>query len=167
VTSILEAGTHVRVRLAKLSPPDVEYPAVVIDDDGNHVVVRGPWAEQGSRDLGFVVFEPGDVFTEHYWRDRWYSIKEVRSAQGALKGWYCDVARPVRLAGSIVVSEDLALDLWVSADLQTVIRLDEEEFMASGLADTDPVAVSHARAAMAALERLAQNGFEGITTDAR
>ena len=27
------------------------------------------------------------MFTEHYWRDRWYSIKEVRSQRGSLKGF--------------------------------------------------------------------------------
>ena len=25
------------------------------------------------------------MFTEHYWRDRWYSIKEVRDHGGILK----------------------------------------------------------------------------------
>ena len=29
-----------------------------------HVVVRAPWGEQDPRDLGFVRFERGDVFTE-------------------------------------------------------------------------------------------------------
>jgi len=159
MTDALHAGSPVRVRLAKLVHPDVEYDAVVISDDGNHLVVRGPWAEPEPRDLGFVRFEPGDVFTEHYWRDRWYSIKEVRGDGGVRKGWYCDVARPVRVEGTELVSADLELDLWVSADGRQILHLDEDEFAASGLAETDPEAATQARRAMAELERLARTGF--------
>lgn len=155
----LAPGTRVCVRLVKHVHSDVEYDAVVISDDGTHLVVRGPWAEEAPRDLGFVRFEPGDVFAEHYWRDRWYSIKEVRNASGVLKGWYCDVTRPVRVDDSLVVSDDLDLDLWVSADGRTILRLDEDEFASRGLADTDPALAARAREALAELERLASHQF--------
>jgi predicted RNA-binding protein associated with RNAse of E/G family len=149
----------VTVRLAKPEGDDVRYPVEVLADDGNHIVVHGPWADPEPRDLGFAVFEPGDMFTEHYWRDRWYSVKEVRTATGALKGWYCDVARPVRLEPTEIVSDDLYLDLWVSADRATILRLDEIDFDASGLPQTDPDAATKARAALDELERLAATGF--------
>jgi predicted RNA-binding protein associated with RNAse of E/G family len=155
----LPAGSDVRVRLVKAVHPDVEYRAAVVLDDGTHVVVRGQWSEEATRDLGFVRFEPGDVFTEHYWRDRWYSIKEVRSERGALKGWYCDVARPVRITDGLLVSEDLDLDLWVSADGRTILRLDEDEFAANGLTEREPDSVAEARRALDELERLARRGF--------
>jgi hypothetical protein len=161
-TGPLTPGSPVRVSLEKPRPPSVEYPAVVRDDDGVHVVVRAPWGEQDPRDLGFVRFEPGDVFTEHYWRDRWYSVKEVRDRGGGLKGWYCDVARPVRTLAGLLVSVDLDLDLWASADRRTILRLDEEDFAASGLADRDPAAAAHARRALEELERLAPNGFSEV-----
>ncbi len=64
------SGSHVRVTLVKGSHPNVEYPVVVTFDDGTSIVVRRTWWEEESRDLGFVTFDPGDVFTEHYWRDR-------------------------------------------------------------------------------------------------
>jgi predicted RNA-binding protein associated with RNAse of E/G family len=134
----------------------------VLRDDGSHIVVRGPWADPDPRDLGFAVFAPGDVFTEHYWRDRWYSVKEVRGASGALKGWYCDVARPVRLEPDEIVSEDLYLDLWVSVDRARIVRLDEDEFEASGLSVTDPQVAANARAALDELERLAADGFRAL-----
>jgi len=162
MTDALIAGSRVRVRLAKLVHTDVEYYAVVISDDGNHLVVRGPWAESEPRDLGFVRFEPGDVFTEHYWRDRWYSVKEVRGDGGVRKGWYCDVARPVRVEATELVSADLELDLWVSADGRHILHLDEDEFVASGLEKTDPEATTQARQALAELERLARTGFAGL-----
>src|SRR5690606_31105445 len=122
-----------------------------------------PWAGDASRDLGFVRFEHGDVFTEHYWRDRWYSVKQVHAADGALKGWYCDVTRPVRVHEGVLVAHDLDLDLWASADGRTIVRLDEEDFLASGLAERDPDAAARARAALDELERLARAGFAGIS----
>jgi hypothetical protein len=158
----LAPGTPVGISLVKRHQRNVEYPAVVAFDDGAHIVVEATWSEDAPRDLGFVRFEPGDVFTEHYWRDRWYSIKEVRGATGSLKGWYCDVARPVRVEEGVLVSDDLDLDLWVSADRRTILPLDEEDFAASGLADSDPGAAAEARRALHELERLAVTGFSGL-----
>jgi len=163
---VLAPGDPVRVHLVKRRHKDIEYPAAVLRDDGTHLVVRGLWSEPTARDLGYVRFEPGDVFTEHYWRDRWYSVKEVRDGQGRRKGWYCDVARPVRVRDAVLFSEDLDLDLWASADGATVLRLDEEDFAASGLAERDPAAARRALAALDELERLARDGFRAIGGDA-
>lgn len=165
VSDALPDGSPVRVTLVKHERPNVEYDAVVVSDDGNQIVVRGPWMGPEAVDLGFVQFEAGDIFTEHYWRDRWFSVKEVRAADGGLKGWYCDVARPVRVSFGKIVSDDLELDLWVSSDGRMVLRLDEDEFAASGLDQTDPAAAAQARTALAELERLARDSFRGIQVE--
>jgi hypothetical protein len=158
MTDTLLPGEPTTVHLVKDPRPDVRYPAVVVSDDGTHAVVRAPWAGD-DRDLGFVRFEAGDVFTEHYWRDRWYSIKEVHDRTGTLKGWYCDVTRPAVVRDGALVVEDLDLDLWLSADGGTVLRLDEDEFAASGLADRDPDAAARARRALDELAAVAAGGF--------
>ncbi|MEV5379453.1 DUF402 domain-containing protein [Streptomyces nondiastaticus] len=157
----LKAGSDVTVTLVKESRSGIGYPAVVVRDDGTHAVVRAPWAAPADRDFGFVRFERGDVFTEHYWRDRWYAVKEVRAADGTLKGWYCDITRPSEITPGAVVSTDLDLDLWVSADGATVLRLDEDEFEESGLERRDPGAAAKARAALDELEEIARGG--GLT----
>ncbi|MFF3494285.1 DUF402 domain-containing protein [Streptomyces sp. NPDC002795] len=146
------------VTLVKAGRTKIGYPARLLSDDGTHVTVRADWAGEGVRDFGFVRFEPGDVFTEHYWRDRWYAVKEVRAGDGTLKGWYCDITRPVVRDGATLLSEDLDLDLWVSADGSQVIRLDEDEFAESGLADRDPEAAKAATRALDELELLAKRG---------
>ncbi|MFE0423236.1 DUF402 domain-containing protein [Streptomyces sp. NPDC058953] len=145
-------GGTVEVRLTKAGRTKITYPAERIADDGVRVVVRAPWAAPGVRDFGFVRFEPGDVFTEYYWRDRWYAVKEVRGPGGGLKGWYCDITRPALVSGDVLTVEDLDLDLWVPPDGAEPLRLDEDEFAASGLADRDPAA---AAAALGALDELA------------
>ncbi|MER6733437.1 DUF402 domain-containing protein [Streptomyces puniciscabiei] len=158
-----EPTARLEIVLVKAGRTKIRYPAELLQDDGTRIAVRAPWAGAGVRDFGFVRFEAGDVFTEYYWRDRWYSVKEVRAADGTVKGWYCDITRPaVRTDGELVV-EDLDLDLWRSADGADVRRLDEDEFAESGLPETDPEAASAAVAALAELERLARTGgFEGL-----
>lgn len=133
-----DSGTTLTVALVKAGRTKIRYPAEPVGDDGNRITVRAPWAAPGVRDFGFVRFEPGDVFTEHYWRDRWYAVKEVRTGGGELKGWYCDITRPAVLRDGELLVEDLDLDLWVSADGSSVLRLDEDEFEESGLAGQTP-----------------------------
>jgi len=159
----LAPTTPVTVRLLKAPRPDVEYPATVLHDDGDHVAVRAPWFGDGPRDMGFTVFEPGDVWIEHFWRTRWFSIKEVHAADGTVKGWYCDVTRPARItvdlaAGSRIEVSDLDLDLWQSGDLTSVMRLDEDEFDESGLAVREPETAARATASLDELEAMARAG---------
>ncbi|SPF01451.1 DUF402 domain-containing protein [Streptomyces sp. MA5143a] len=153
-----EPTGELEVVLLKAGRTKIRYPARLLGDDGVRVVVRADWASPGVRDFGFVRFEPGDVFTEYYWRDRWYSVKEVRDARGGLKGWYCDITRPAVRSGGELVVEDLDLDLWRSADGTDVVRLDEDEFADSGLGTTDPEAAAAALAALDELELLAKEG---------
>lgn len=154
------------VVLLKAGRTKIRYPARLLSDDGTRITVRAAWAGEAVRDFGFVRFEPGDIFTEYYWRDRWYAVKEVRDARGALKGWYCDITRPATRSGGELVVEDLDLDLWRSADGTTVLRLDEDEFAESGLADSDPEAAAAAVAALDELEALAtvEGGLESLLT---
>ncbi|MEV6117202.1 DUF402 domain-containing protein [Streptomyces sp. NPDC052109] len=158
-----DGATRLEVVLVKAGRTKIRYPAELLQDDGTRVAVRAPWAGAGVRDFGFVRFEPGDLFTEYYWRDRWYAVKEVRAADGTVKGWYCDITRPAVRTGGELVVEDLDLDLWRSADGTDVRRLDEDEFAESGLAETDPGAASAAVAALDDLETLARaGGFERL-----
>jgi hypothetical protein len=159
-----ETAASLDIVLVKAGRTKIRYPAELLADDGTRITVRAPWAGDGVRDFGFVRFEPGDVFTEYYWRDRWYAVKEVRDAEGVLKGWYCDITRPASLTGGELVVEDLDLDLWRSADGTAVLKLDEDEFEASGLSVTDPRAAKAAQHALDTLERLAHEGdFESLT----
>lgn len=159
-----EPTRRIEVVLVKGGRTKIRYPAELLYDDGVHLCVRAPWAGEGVRDFGFVRFEAGDVFTEHYWRDRWYAVKEVRAGDGTVKGWYCDVTRPAVRSGTELVVEDLDLDLWCSADGTDVRRLDEDEFTESGLTRTDPEAASAAMAALDDLEALARGrGFGDLS----
>jgi predicted RNA-binding protein associated with RNAse of E/G family len=141
----------------------VIYAGVLLVEEPDHLLVHARWTRQ-AMDLGYVVFAPGDHFYEHYYTDRWYNIFEVRSAAGDLKGWYCNITRPALVAGDVVTSEDLELDLFVAPDRRNFLRLDQEEFDALALDVTEPAAYAAALQALAELEEMARAGappFDG------
>ena len=151
------SGDAITVRLVKHRKPAVEYPGVVVRDDGDLIVIEAPWSGDAV-DLGVVRFEEGDVFVEHYWRNRWCAVKRCTGADGIFKGWYCDAARPATLKDGVLTSIDLDLDLWVPPDRKQIVLLDEDEFEASGWADNDAGAARWARAAIDELEHDARVG---------
>ena len=153
-------GRSVVVQQVKLDRPGIDYPGRVVASDGTHLVIEAIWTE--TVDLGFVRFDKGDISTEHYWTDRWFSVFEVRTPSGDLKGWYCNVARPVELDYAVVRSRDLELDLWISPDRKEMIRLDEDEFEASELLRADAEASSMALTALSELESLSREGFDRL-----
>ena len=104
------------------------YPGRVLRCHGSAIVLRTFW-DRASLDVGYVVLEPGDRWTEYFYADRWYNIFEIRAGDGRLKGWYCNVTRPAHITANEVSAEDLALDLWVAPDGEMLV-LDEDEFVA-------------------------------------
>jgi hypothetical protein len=167
-TPRLQPGSEVLVRRVKPVKDDVAYPMIVHHDDGDHVIVEGPFSASVTHDLGYVRFEPEDRFVEHYWRTRWYSVADVRDPARGRKGWYCDVTRPAEVqpaagtAPATIVSSDLDLDLWVPAGPGPVLVLDEDEFAASDLHRTDPAAAVAARRALAELRAAAADRFAAL-----
>jgi predicted RNA-binding protein associated with RNAse of E/G family len=135
----------------------VTYRGELIRAEADLLLVHARW-ERPRLDLGYVVFEPGDHFYEHYYTERWYNIIKVCDAAGSLKGWYCNVTRPAQVAGDTITSEDLELDLFVPPDRRDILRLDLDEFEARGLDAADPPAYATALAALDELERMARAG---------
>jgi hypothetical protein len=150
------------VRLVKSAKSHLWYEMTVVSDDGDHLIVEGPYAEAADRDLGYTRLRQGDWFVEHYWRSRWYSVKAIHDQARTLKGWYCDIARPVEVTTGVVTSVDLDLDVWVSADASVVLTLDEDEFADSGIESTDPIAARHARDAVVELRDAAAGRFQTL-----
>jgi predicted RNA-binding protein associated with RNAse of E/G family len=138
-----------RVTVRKLDHAGREmtaYPGRIVRQAEGVVVLATRW--KGPRvDLGYVTLEPGDRWLETFWTERWYNVFEIHAADGRLKGWYWNVARPARVSDGEVVWEDLALDVWVDPAGQALV-LDEEEFAGLGLS---PQEGASARAALSAI----------------
>lgn len=150
--------TTVAVRLLKPGKGAVVvFHGDLLHHHGGHLLIEARW-ERPRLDLGYVVFETGDRFLEHYFTDRWYNIYELRSTQRVLKGWYCNITRPASFDGSVIVSEDLEIDLFVPPGRGQPLVLDMDEFEARGFAQHDPQAASMALAALSELQRMVREG---------
>jgi predicted RNA-binding protein associated with RNAse of E/G family len=136
----------------------IRYTGEIVRQGPGYVLVHARW-EHPRRDLGYVVFETGDHFYEHYFSAHWYNIFELRSQAGVLKGWYCNVTRPAQIEQDTLISEDLELDLFVSPDRSIILRLDLDEFAERGLDSSDPAAHTAALAALDELELMAREGL--------
>ena len=135
----------------------IGFAAVLLRSSAEERVVQAEWTRP-RLDLGYMVFEPGDRFIEHYYANRWYTIYAIYHAadQHNLKGWYCNIARPAVWNDVAINSEDLELDLFVSPDYQTILTLDRDEYDARGFVDSEPATHHAALAALAELQRMAQ-----------
>jgi len=136
----------------------ITYSGELLRQEPGHVHIHARW-ERPRLDLGYVAFDPGDHFYEHFYSERWYTVFELRDRAGVLKGWYCNITRPARIAGDTITSEDLELDLFVSPDRTNILRLDLDEFAARGLDTSDPAAHTAALAALDELDRMARAGM--------
>ena len=125
------------------------YEGDVVYADDRMVVARCLWTREEPLDLGALVLEVGDVFVEYYYRDEWFNIFQIHRADGALKGWYCNITTPAEISPDSIRWFDLALDLLVLPDGRTVV-VDEDEFEALHL---PPEQVARAHAALACLQR--------------
>jgi len=130
------------------------YPGRVLRRTDALIVLRTGW-DRSPLDLGFVILEPGDRWTEYFYADRWYNIFEICASGGQLKGWYCNVTRPPCIRDTEVAAEDLALDLWVAPDREMRV-LDEDEFAALSLAPAERAA---ARSALVELQTMVREGI--------
>jgi len=139
------------------------YPARVLRREGNSIVLRTGW-DRAPLDVGYVVLEPGDRWTEYFYADRWYNIFEIRAGSGCLKGWYCNVTRPARITADEVTAEDLALDLWVAPDGEMLV-LDEDEFAALPLSPPERETAQQALAELQAMVAQKVAPFNRISDD--
>ena len=132
----------------------ISYPGNVLQRDDDVIVLRTSW-DREPMDLGFAVLEPDDRWTETFYAHRWYNVFEIRDGDGRLKGWYCNITRPARIANDEIAAEDLALDLWVEPSGESRV-LDEDEF------DELPLAPKERRRAQEALVELRLRAEKGL-----
>ena len=132
----------------------VTYQTDLVSHVGGEVLLFARWNHQRV-DLGYVVFEPGDLLYEYFYTDRWYNIFRIHSSGGDIKGWYCNLTRPAVLHSTGLESEDLEIDLFVSHDRSTQLVLDEDEYIQRGIPEHEPNTHIAVQSALAELQRMA------------
>jgi len=138
-------------KLDHICKEKIAYTGEVIARNETRVVLEARFSRE-RMELGYVTLTPGDRFVEYFYSDRWYNVFVIYdAADGAFKGWYCNITRPARIEGGHIWAEDLALDYFVQPSGREFV-LDEDEFAALRISAEETAA---ARAALAELQRLA------------
>lgn len=79
-------------------------------------------------DFNGLLLKHNDRFLELYLLDKYFNIYQIYDRDdGRLKGWYCNVTKPVIVEDGFIRYDDLALDLLVFPDGRQLV-LDEDEF---------------------------------------
>jgi protein associated with RNAse G/E len=136
--------------------PSYVWTGQIVEQTAEGLVLEA-YFTHNRRDLGYVVFERGDLFIEFYYFDRWYNVFQIYSARGELKGWYCNISKPVECVGQEIHFVDLALDLFAYPD-GTSLPLDVEEFEEQAASVYAPEDTARARAALDELITLHRRG---------
>lgn len=144
--------------------PNEPVTVLKLDHDGRETLrYHGRVLERGPRhirlealfdrddvDAGYVVFRRGDRFIETFYTDRWYNVFAIYDPDGGgLKGWYCNICRPAVISQTAVSCDDLALDVWVSTEGETLV-LDQDDFDALPIDDEERCAAERALATLLA-----------------
>lgn len=121
--------------------------------------------KEATRDLGYVVFKQGDIFTEWFYSNCWYNVFEVVDVDdGRLKGYYCNFTRPAVMSAVSVKADDLELDLFVWPD-GTWVLLDEDEYAALALSIQEREQVEAARQQILQLVAQCEQPFHALQCD--
>jgi hypothetical protein len=108
----------------------------VIKSDNSLTVIQGRYRLR-KWDLGYMILEPDDIFTEYYFKNKWFNIFEIRSGKdNHLKGWYCNIAEPPKISENEIIWTDLLLDIFISPEGKITIT-DEDEFERLNLKEKD------------------------------
>jgi hypothetical protein len=137
-STLPEVGTPVTI--VKLKPDGSEairYPGVAIDAPPGWVAARAPW-EQRRYDLGYLVFEPGDIFLEFFSLHEPLNVFASFTHDGVLKGWYSNVTHPSWVSDNTVYWHDLYIDVISYPDKDDILVLDEDELASANVEQSDP-----------------------------
>ena len=102
-------------------------------------------------DFNGLLLKQNDRFLELYLLEKYFNIYQIYDRDdNQLKGWYCNVTKPMRVEDGFIRYDDLALDLLVFPDGRQLV-LDEDEFTELNL---PPELQEQARAGLRELQRL-------------
>lgn len=113
------------------------YPMTVTAKGDNWIRVEGHFNIPKTYDLGLFTIKNGDRSIEWFYPNRYYNIFRIYDGDSEIiKGYYCNITRPIIITESGITADDLELDILVSSAGQIVLR-DEDEFNALNLPDNE------------------------------
>jgi hypothetical protein len=139
-SSLVPGAGLIIVKLAPDGSEAARYPGEVVGHrHDSWVLVRATWTNR-TIELGGLSFCPGDGLLEWFSPRHPFNAFAVFSPGDRLKGWYANVTHPARLEVAmdppVLIWHDLFVDLVGLPDGSFTVR-DDDELLASGLADAD------------------------------
>lgn len=134
----------------------------VLARDRELLLIQATWDGPGEPHAGEIRFVPGDRFREYYYLQRPYAIWEVRTAEGTLKGWYCNINTLPVIDEDALRFDDLLLDVIVYPDGRYQV-LDRDEFEAARAAGLPADRARLAESALAEVRALIHAGVAPFT----
>lgn len=135
---------------------ELTYTGTLIERHATRVCIKARFKAK-TRDLGYIVLKEDDIFTEWFYSNQWFNIFRVEDVDtGDMKGFYCNITRPASIHDDYVAADDLALDVFVKPNGETLL-LDEDEYDDLPLSDDERQHVKQA------VDRLYQWVAERIT----
>jgi hypothetical protein len=104
----------------------IEYPGTIRERTHDMISIDTGWSRE-PLDLGYVRFEPDDIWVETFYFHRYFNIFRIADRDGNLKGFYCNMSEPPVIEGDVLTWHDLAIDVWVRPDGSYLV-LDMDEF---------------------------------------
>jgi len=108
----------------------IEYKGTLRERNDEFLSIDTGWSRE-PLDLGYVLFEPDDIWVETFYFDKWFNIFRIADREGRLKGFYANVTYPPEISDGLIRWRDLAVDIWIRPDGSHLI-LDEDEFEEMG-----------------------------------
>ena len=97
-----------------------------IDENDDLIILVGVFENEiKHKQLG--VIRPGTISFEYYWKRMWFNVFEFHEPEGGLRNFYCNINKPPKLEGNMLIYVDLEIDVLVLPDL-TYQTLDWDEF---------------------------------------
>ncbi|MGA1794180.1 MAG: DUF402 domain-containing protein [Thermoplasmatota archaeon] len=116
-------------KVQKINPDGsvkIEYTGTLRERTDDFISIDTGWSRE-PLDLGYVLFEPDDIWVETFYFHKWFNIFRIADREGILKGFYANVTYPPEISDGLIKWRDLAIDIWVRSDGGHII-LDEDEF---------------------------------------
>ena len=128
--------------------PRYAWQGEVLAEEAGYLLLDARWDGPGEPAVGELRFVLGDRFLEYYFPGKAYAIWQIEQPNGEIKGWYCNISRPLELKDGVLSFDDLLLDVLVYPDGRyAVLDRDElEQARRDGLADADVCAAESALA---------------------
>jgi protein associated with RNAse G/E len=104
-----------------------QYPGELIAQSARGYLFEARF-NRSDLDFNGMLLKQNDRSLELYLLDKYFNIYQIYDRDnGCLKGWYCNVTKPVWVVDDRLSYDDLALDLLVFPDGRRLV-LDEDEF---------------------------------------